>query len=38
MLLIIFMTLLAVFDDFEILFFSVEEGDCLMDADIDRTF
>ena len=38
MLPIILMTLLDVFDDFEILFFSFEEGDCVMDADIDRIF
>ena len=31
------MTLLDVFDDCEILFFSVEEGDCVMDANIDVT-
>ena len=37
MLPIIFMTLLDVFDDCEILVFSVEKGDCIMDADIDVT-
>ena len=31
------MTLLDVFDDCEILFFSVKEGDCVMDADVDVT-
>ena len=36
MLSIILMTLLDVFDDCEI-FFSVEERDCVMDADIDVT-
>ena len=37
MLSIVFMTLLDLFDDCEILFFSVEEGNCVMDADIDVT-
>ena len=37
MLPIIFMTLLDVFDDCEILFFWVEEGDCVMDANKDVT-
>ena len=37
MLSIILLTLLDVFDDCEILFFSVEEGDCVMDANIDVT-
>ena len=37
MLSIILMTLLDVFDDCEILFFSVEEGDWVMNADIDVT-
>ena len=31
------MTLLDLFDDCEILFFSVEEGNCVMDANIDVT-
>ena len=37
MLSIVFMTLLDLFDDCEILFFSVEEGNCVMDANIDVT-
>ena len=37
MLSIILMALLDVFDDCEILFFSAEERDCVMDADIDVT-
>ena len=37
MLSIILMILFDVFDDCEILFFSVEEGNCVMDADIDVT-
>ena len=37
MLSIILMTLLDVFVDCHILFFSVEEVDCVMDADIDFT-
>ena len=37
MLSIIFMTLLDVSDDCEILFFSVEDGDCVMDVDVDVT-
>ena len=37
MLSIILMTLLDVFDDCEILSFSIEEGDCVMDADVDVT-
>ena len=37
MLSIILITLLDVFNDCEIIFFSVEEGNCVMDADIDVT-
>ena len=37
MLSIILMTLLDVFDDCDILFFSAEEGYCVMDSDIDVT-
>ena len=37
MLSIILMILFDVFDDCEILFFSVEEGNCVMDADRDVT-
>ena len=37
MLSIILMNLLDVFDGCKILFFSVEEGDCVMDADTDFT-
>ena len=37
MLSIIFMTLLDVSDDCEILFFSIEDGDCVMDVDVDVT-
>ena len=37
MLSIILMTLLDVFDDCDILFFSAEEGYCVMDGDIDVT-
>ena len=37
MLSIILMILFYVFDDCEILFFSVEAGNCVMDADIDVT-
>ena len=35
MLSIFLITLLDVFNDWEIIFFSVEEGNCVMDADID---
>ena len=35
MLSIFLITLLDVFNDLEIIFFSVEEGNCVMDADID---
>ena len=37
MLSIILITLLDVFNDCEIIFFSVDEGNCVMDADIDVT-
>ena len=37
MLSIILITLLDVFNDCEIIFFTVEEGNCVMDADIDVT-
>ena len=37
MLSIILITLLDVFNDCEIIFFSVEEGNCVMDAEIDLT-
>ena len=37
MLSIILMTLLDVSDDSEILFFSVEDRDCVMDVDVDVT-